>query len=62
MGRCKLKENQLKNLKIGQSVEIVSDVNKQTYEGVVKGVSAGSGSAFSLLPAQNATGNWIKVV
>ena len=57
-----LKENQLKNLKIGQSVEIVSDVNKQTYEGVVKGVSAGSGSAFSLLPAQNATGNWIKVV
>lgn len=57
-----LKENQLKNLKIGQSVEIVSDVNKQTYEGVVKGISAGSGSAFSLLPAQNATGNWIKVV
>jgi membrane fusion protein (multidrug efflux system) len=57
-----LKENQLKNLKVGQSVEIVSDVNKQTYEGIVKGVSAGSGSAFSLLPAQNATGNWIKVV
>lgn len=57
-----LKENQLQNLRIGQSVELVSDVNKQTYEGVVKGVSAGSGSAFSLLPAQNATGNWIKVV
>jgi len=57
-----LKENQLKNLKIGQEVEIVSDVNKQHYEGIVKGVSAGSGSAFSLLPAQNATGNWIKVV
>lgn len=57
-----LKENQLKNLKIGQHVEIVSDVNKLTYDGVVKGVSAGSGSAFSLLPAQNATGNWIKVV
>lgn len=57
-----LKENQLKNLKIGQYVEIVSDVNKLTYEGVVKGISAGSGSAFSLLPAQNATGNWIKVV
>jgi membrane fusion protein (multidrug efflux system) len=57
-----LKENQLKNLKVGQSVEIISDVNKQAYEGVVKGVAAGSGSAFSLLPAQNATGNWIKVV
>lgn len=57
-----LKENQLKNLKVGQSVEVISDVNKQTYEGVVKGVAAGSGSAFSLLPAQNATGNWIKVV
>ena len=57
-----LKENQLKNLKIGQHVEIVSDVNKFTYDGVVKGISAGSGSAFSLLPAQNATGNWIKVV
>lgn len=57
-----LKETQLKNLKIGQSVEITSDINKKVYEGIVKGVSAGSGSAFSLLPAQNATGNWIKVV
>lgn len=57
-----MKETQLKNLKLGQHVEITSDINKKVYEGSVVGVSAGSGSAFSLLPAQNATGNWIKVV
>lgn len=56
------KESQLKNIKIGQKVEIESDVNGKTYEGVIVGVSAGSGSALSLLPAQNATGNWIKIV
>lgn len=57
-----LKETQLKNLKLGQSVEIVSDINKKVYSGRIVGISSGSGSSFSLLPAQNATGNWIKVV
>ncbi len=56
------KENQLKNIKVGNPVEIESDLNGKTYEGVVAGISAGSGSAFSILPAQNATGNWIKIV
>lgn len=57
-----LKETQLKNLKLGQSVEIVSDINNKVYSGRIVGISSGSGSSFSLLPAQNATGNWIKVV
>lgn len=56
------KESQLKHIEVGQKVEIESDVNGKTYDGVVVGVSAGSGSALSLLPAQNATGNWIKIV
>ena len=58
------KETQLRRMKIGQPVELVSDLyGKQTvYRGRVSGFSAGTGSAFSLIPAQNATGNWIKVV
>ena len=58
------KETQLRRMKIGQPVELVSDLyGKQTvYRGRVAGFSAGTGSAFSLIPAQNATGNWIKVV
>ena len=58
------KETQLKHMKIGQPVELVSDLyGKQTvYRGRVAGFSAGTGSAFSLIPAQNAMGNWIKVV
>ncbi len=58
------KESQLQNLRIGQPVELVADVygNKVPYHGVVEGLGAGTGSAFALLPAQNATGNWIKVV
>jgi len=45
-------------------VELVADVyGKQvTYHGSIEGLGAGTGSAFALLPAQNATGNWIKVV
>ncbi|WP_297487312.1 HlyD family secretion protein [uncultured Cetobacterium sp.] len=57
-----LKETQLKDVKPGNPVEIKSDLNKKIYQGIVTGISAGSGSAFSLIPAQNATGNWIKIV
>jgi len=58
------KESQLKNLRIGQPVELVADVygKKVGYHGTVEGLGAGTGAAFALLPAQNATGNWIKVV
>jgi membrane fusion protein (multidrug efflux system) len=56
------KESQITKLDIGQKVELRSDVNHKTYIGYVAGIGAGSGSALSLLPAQNATGNWIKVV
>lgn len=56
------KETQLKNIKVGNEVEILSDINGKKYKGYVQGISGGSGSALSLLPAQNATGNWIKVV
>jgi membrane fusion protein (multidrug efflux system) len=58
------KEVQLNQMRIGQPVELTADVygSSVTYHGKVQGFSAGTGSAFSLLPAQNATGNWIKVV
>ncbi|TFW16506.1 HlyD family efflux transporter periplasmic adaptor subunit [Massilia arenosa] len=58
------KESELKNIRVGQPAEVVADIygSKVTYHGKVLGMSAGTGSAFSLLPAQNATGNWIKVV
>ena len=58
------KEGQLRHIRIGQPAKIVSDVygGNVEYHGKVIGLGAGTGSAFSLLPAQNATGNWIKVV
>lgn len=58
------KEVQLRHMRIGQPVELSADVygSGVVYHGRVAGFSAGTGSAFSLLPAQNATGNWIKVV
>ncbi|MDP4074660.1 HlyD family efflux transporter periplasmic adaptor subunit [Acidovorax sp. A1169] len=58
------KESQLQNLRIGQPAELVADVygTKVVYHGKVTGLGAGTGAAFALLPAQNATGNWIKVV
>ncbi|WP_392559728.1 EmrA/EmrK family multidrug efflux transporter periplasmic adaptor subunit [Orbus mooreae] len=58
------KETQLQNIRIGQSVTVTSDLygDDITYTGQVVGINMGTGSAFSLLPAQNATGNWIKVV
>ena len=56
--------SQLRHLRLGQPVELTADLygKKVTYRGQVAGLSAGTGSAFALLPAQNATGNWIKVV
>jgi membrane fusion protein, multidrug efflux system len=58
------KESQLRHIRIGQKVDLVADVygDDVVYHGTVVGQDAGTGSAFSLLPAQNATGNWIKVV
>jgi membrane fusion protein (multidrug efflux system) len=58
------KEVQLRNLRIGQAAEVRSDLygGAYIYHGHVKGMSAGTGAAFALLPAQNASGNWIKVV
>jgi len=58
------KESQLQDLRIGQTVEMQADVygSKVTYHGKIEGLGAGTGAAFALLPAQNATGNWIKVV
>jgi membrane fusion protein (multidrug efflux system) len=58
------KESQLRHIRIGQPVKIVSDLygDDAEFHGKVIGLGAGTGSAFSLLPAQNATGNWIKVV
>jgi membrane fusion protein, multidrug efflux system len=58
------KEVQLRHLRIGQPAEVRSDLYGGSYifHGHVKGMSAGTGAAFSLLPAQNASGNWIKVV
>ncbi|AEI77540.1 multidrug resistance protein EmrA [Cupriavidus necator N-1] len=58
------KEVQITHMRIGQPVTLEADVygSKVEYQGKVAGFSAGTGSAFSLLPAQNATGNWIKVV
>jgi membrane fusion protein (multidrug efflux system) len=58
------KESQLQNLRLGQPVALVADVygKKVEYHGVIEGLGAGTGSAFALLPAQNASGNWIKVV
>ncbi|MBT3068613.1 efflux RND transporter periplasmic adaptor subunit [Rhodoferax sp. U11-2br] len=58
------KEVQLRNIRIGQPVKLVADQygKKVSYTGTVSGLGAGTGAAFSLLPAQNATGNWIKVV
>jgi membrane fusion protein (multidrug efflux system) len=58
------KEVQLRNLRIGQKTEVRSDLygGSFIFHGHVQGMSAGTGAAFSLLPAQNASGNWIKVV
>jgi membrane fusion protein, multidrug efflux system len=58
------KEPQLATMRIGQPVTLTADLygGKVRYHGTVAGFGAGTGSAFALLPAQNATGNWIKIV
>jgi membrane fusion protein (multidrug efflux system) len=58
------KESELRDIRVGQPARIEADIygGKVVYHGKVVGLGAGTGSAFSLLPAQNATGNWIKVV
>ena len=58
------KEVQLTDMRIGQKVEVTADAygGRVKFNGTIEGLGMGTGSAFSLLPAQNATGNWIKVV
>jgi len=58
------KEGQLARVRVGQPVRLTTDLygDKVVYHGRVMGLSGGTGSAFALIPAQNATGNWIKVV
>lgn len=58
------KESQLKKVRVGQRATLTSDLygKRVEYKGTVIGFAAGTGAAFALIPAQNATGNWIKVV
>ena len=58
------KEPQLAHMRVGQPVTLTADLygGKVAYHGLVAGFGAGTGAAFALLPAQNATGNWIKIV
>ena len=59
-----VKEVQLRKVKIGQPAELESDLygSSAKYHGHVVGLAGGTGSSFAVIPAQNATGNWIKVV
>lgn len=59
-----LKEGQIRNVRIGQPVEVVSDLygTDVVFRGHIAGLSPGTGGAFSMLPPQNAAGNWVKVV
>ena len=58
------KEGQLKQMRIGQPVKVTADLygDKLEYHGRIAGFGAGTGGAFALLPAQNASGNWVKIV
>ena len=62
--KANFKEVQLEKVRQGQSVKLVSDLYGKdvVYHGTVEGFDGGTGAAFALIPAQNATGNWIKVV
>jgi len=59
-----LKEGQLRHVRLGQKVELTSDLygNSVQFHGQIVGLGGGTGAAFALIPAQNATGNWVKVV
>jgi membrane fusion protein (multidrug efflux system) len=56
------KETQLKHMSVGQKAEIVLDSNDRTYHGHVDSIAGGTGPIFSLLPPENATGNYVKIV
>lgn len=57
------KETQLRHMHIGQKADVEIDAyGSKTYPAIITGIGAGTGSQFSIIPAQNATGNWIKVV
>lgn len=58
------KETQLTKMRVGQPVRVISDLygSQVVYQGKVAGIGGGTGSVFSVLPPQNATGNWIKIV
>lgn len=58
------KETQIARMRVGQPVRIRSDIygHEVEYKGILAGVGGGTGSAFSVIPPQNATGNWIKIV
>jgi membrane fusion protein, multidrug efflux system len=57
------KENQLGHMRVGQRARVqIDSYPGRTFEGTVASVSPGTGSQFSMLPAENATGNWVKVV
>lgn len=58
------KETQLRKMKIGQPVKMTADIygGSVVYHGKVVGIAGGTGSVFSIIPPQNATGNWIKIV
>jgi len=58
------KESQMKDMRLGQKVILTSDLYGEDveYKGEIESLGIGTGSAFSLLPAQNASGNWIKIV
>ena len=55
-------QTQLRNMKIGQRVSLDVDANGRTYQGKVDSIAGASGARFSLLPPENATGNYVKVV
>ena len=55
------KETQLERIKVGQSAIVKLDIYNHQYKGVVESISRASGNTFSILPSQNATGNWVKV-
>jgi membrane fusion protein (multidrug efflux system) len=56
------KETQLRDMKVGQPVDVEVDANGKTYKGKVDSIAGASGARFSLLPPENATGNYVKVV